>query len=434
MNTKAKIGLALSGGGYRAAAFHLGVFRKLNKLGILENIDVISTISGGSIIGAYYALNKGDFENFQKSFTQKLQKSCVRKILFSKYLICTLIILVGYVFLILVDPLKLHFPNWLNNCLISLLIILLFIFPFKIIPLTKLKINAYKSIFFGKATISDLPSKPLLAINATNLSTGTLFTFSRQKCSDSSYEFIKDGGKPIGFNCSKMPVAIAVASSTCVPVPFGPVEIDKIYYESEKDKYRIKPKLIDGGLYDNQGIHKLSQQNSSYSCNIIIVSDGSQPFTNNFISCNSIFILYRSLDVMMRKIKNLQFIRDVYSANKEIAYFSLNWKYELCIVEFIRACKNKQIPKIVLDYHQLDDEKIALSNEELYNYLSEKIKFDTITDKGLNDEQINEISKVGTNLTALKKEKIDLLSKHGEILTEILIKLYCPTLIKSFIK
>ena len=37
-----KIGLALSGGGFRAAAFHLGVFRKLNELGILSNIDFIS--------------------------------------------------------------------------------------------------------------------------------------------------------------------------------------------------------------------------------------------------------------------------------------------------------------------------------------------------------------------------------------------------------
>ena len=56
-----KIGLALSGGGYRAAAYHIGTLRALRKLGILDNVDVISSISGGSIIAAYYALHKDEF-------------------------------------------------------------------------------------------------------------------------------------------------------------------------------------------------------------------------------------------------------------------------------------------------------------------------------------------------------------------------------------
>lgn len=43
-----RIGLALSGGGFRAAAFHLGVFRKLKELGLLWKIDVLSCVSGGS--------------------------------------------------------------------------------------------------------------------------------------------------------------------------------------------------------------------------------------------------------------------------------------------------------------------------------------------------------------------------------------------------
>lgn len=44
-----KIGLALSGGGYRAAAYHIGTLRALHKLGILDKVDVISSVSGGSI-------------------------------------------------------------------------------------------------------------------------------------------------------------------------------------------------------------------------------------------------------------------------------------------------------------------------------------------------------------------------------------------------
>ena len=50
------IGLALSGGGFRAAAFHLGVLKRLEELGVLPQICRVSTVSGGSLTGALYAL------------------------------------------------------------------------------------------------------------------------------------------------------------------------------------------------------------------------------------------------------------------------------------------------------------------------------------------------------------------------------------------
>lgn len=56
-----RIGLALSGGGYRAAVYHAGVLQALEELGI--RVDNLSTVSGGSIIGAYYAAG-GDPESF----------------------------------------------------------------------------------------------------------------------------------------------------------------------------------------------------------------------------------------------------------------------------------------------------------------------------------------------------------------------------------
>lgn len=51
-----RIGLALSGGGFRASIFHLGVIRRLEELGIMQDVSVISTVSGGSIVGAYYVV------------------------------------------------------------------------------------------------------------------------------------------------------------------------------------------------------------------------------------------------------------------------------------------------------------------------------------------------------------------------------------------
>ena len=49
------IGLCLSGGGFRASLFHLGVHRYLAEAGQLSNVSAISTVSGGSIIGAFLA-------------------------------------------------------------------------------------------------------------------------------------------------------------------------------------------------------------------------------------------------------------------------------------------------------------------------------------------------------------------------------------------
>src|SRR3954466_16205938 len=47
--------LCLSGGGFRAALFHLGGLRRLNELGVLSQVDVISSVSGGSIVAAHLA-------------------------------------------------------------------------------------------------------------------------------------------------------------------------------------------------------------------------------------------------------------------------------------------------------------------------------------------------------------------------------------------
>lgn len=48
------VGVALSGGGYRAAAYHAGVLDTLDRLGV--PVTNVSTVSGGSIIGAFYTL------------------------------------------------------------------------------------------------------------------------------------------------------------------------------------------------------------------------------------------------------------------------------------------------------------------------------------------------------------------------------------------
>jgi len=53
---RTKLGLSLAGGGFRASVFHLGVLRRMAELDLLRHVEVLSTVSGGSIIGALYIL------------------------------------------------------------------------------------------------------------------------------------------------------------------------------------------------------------------------------------------------------------------------------------------------------------------------------------------------------------------------------------------
>ena len=48
--------LCLSGGGYRAMVFHIGVLWRLYETGLLQNIKRISSVSGGSITAGQLAL------------------------------------------------------------------------------------------------------------------------------------------------------------------------------------------------------------------------------------------------------------------------------------------------------------------------------------------------------------------------------------------
>lgn len=45
------VGLALSGGGVRSAAFCLGALQALNEANVLEQVDYLSTVSGGGYVG-----------------------------------------------------------------------------------------------------------------------------------------------------------------------------------------------------------------------------------------------------------------------------------------------------------------------------------------------------------------------------------------------
>jgi tetratricopeptide (TPR) repeat protein len=71
---RGKVGLALSGGGFRASFYHIGVLAKLAELDLLRHVEVLSCVSGGSILGAHYYLELRRLINVEKKEDAKITR------------------------------------------------------------------------------------------------------------------------------------------------------------------------------------------------------------------------------------------------------------------------------------------------------------------------------------------------------------------------
>jgi predicted acylesterase/phospholipase RssA len=63
-----RIGLALSGGGFRATLYHLGLTRFLRDAGLLSKVTHITSVSGGSIFAAHLVLNWARYNGSPNDF------------------------------------------------------------------------------------------------------------------------------------------------------------------------------------------------------------------------------------------------------------------------------------------------------------------------------------------------------------------------------
>ncbi len=88
MTTETKIGLAVSGGGYRATLYALGALWRLNEFGLLPKLRTITSVSGGSVTTGYLAVKwdqltfdgDGVATNFREVIAEPLQKFCSKGI------------------------------------------------------------------------------------------------------------------------------------------------------------------------------------------------------------------------------------------------------------------------------------------------------------------------------------------------------------------
>ncbi len=434
-NENKKIGLSLSGGGYRAAAFHLGTLRKLEQLGIINKLNYISTVSGGSIVGAAYMLWKAEnpnseFENFEIGFSKKLQSSVIKNTVTSKKFLLSSFASIIFIGAII-------YTYLISLAIISLLLLLIGIYlllkyQFRLFPINKIIEEVYDSIFYNKKQLKDLPNNPLLIVNSTNLQTGRQFFFTKNGMGDSKYTDDYGSKKESPFNHSKFPIAKAVMASSCVPFAFTPVTIPDAYYYKKQDGNTM-PILIDGGVYDNQGIHKLTHPQGNYECDIVIASDAGNLFPDIVTYKNTFALLVRTFDLFMNRIKNFQMMQHLYlnrkAHQKEIVYISLGWDTENSVKGFIDNLVKGNILQSTIEILKLPKEHMNPINvQELTEYLNTHIDFININKQAPDSSRRQNARSVGTNLTALSEFEIKDLSQFAEVLTEIQLKLYCPSL------
>ena len=79
-NQLLSIGVCLSGGGYRATVYHLGALWRLNELGMLEEVESITSVSGGSILAGHLGLI-WDRLYFVDGVAENFEEEVVRPIL-----------------------------------------------------------------------------------------------------------------------------------------------------------------------------------------------------------------------------------------------------------------------------------------------------------------------------------------------------------------
>ena len=434
-----KIGLALSGGGYRAAAYHIGTFRALHKMGILDKVDIISSISGGSIIAAYYALHKDDFQDFDafvNAFVRKLQSGPFG------LLVGILVVGVFVISILTCGVISVMHSDYICICVkIFLAIAYLFAIGYvlvnhhKFFPSSKIVQWYYDKHFYNNKKLMDLPDMPILAINATEITQNQLMTFSKLK--------VACGNKyPKGvINPNNISVSLAVMASSAYPL-FSPVTLSSKYFADPNYDGEL-PMLIDGGIYDNQGLHKLNEITSDYYANFAIVSNACNAELNNNGMGNVVGELYKCFELLMNRIEKIQMRKVLYQPMKEdehYAYVALLWKpLDTIIDRYIDNIKAGLVPSYVYKANGLTEEQVdalkigSLTEDEIRDCvetIKEHVRWSELR-KEIEPilDAWSKAKTIGTNLKGLSKQEIDVLSKLAEWQTTLQVRLHLPNLL-----
>ena len=314
-----KIGLALSGGGFRSSLFHVGVLARLAELDLLRKVDVISSVSGGSIIAAYYYLKVKALLERAPAEGQAApgREAYIRMVaeIETDFLAAIQKNMMLRTFLDPVKNARMLASEFSNTERLGELLTKFFYQPIVgdlvskqgCVPLKNISIRPFAANLCPETRV------PFLIINATSLNTGHLWQFTSVSAGEQRTAH-EAGGDPIEFlkkiriddDRLTMPqrkilynitLGQAVAASSCVPGIYEPLEIRNLY---KADGKPLTVRLVDGGLVDNQGLASLFAEN----CTHIICSDASDILkSENNPSAQFLNVALRANDILMDRIR-----------------------------------------------------------------------------------------------------------------------------------
>lgn len=218
-------------------AFHRGTLRALHELGMVEDIDVVSTVSGGSVFGAAWACAVAEGRS-TPSFIDGLAPILAR----------------GFLWPALLSPraLQILLP-WRNR--------------------THRLAETFDDLLTGNRKLGDLPSRPLLCMNATVLNHAAVARFSRGGLScDWVGERDSSGSYP--EHPLDRTVGFAAAASAAFPFGLPPLTLPARELLPLQEEIREHRELVltDGGVLENLGVQVLLRSRR-FGAQHLIVSD-----------------------------------------------------------------------------------------------------------------------------------------------------------------
>jgi predicted acylesterase/phospholipase RssA len=321
-----RVGLALSGGGFRASLYHIGVLAKLAELDALRHVEVLSCVSGGSVIGTHYFLelqhllqSKTDDEISREDYiavVRRIERDFLAGV---KRNIRTRVV---------INPITnlkmLLFPNFSRSERVAELYEKEFFSRVrdgkgkKPRCLRQLMVapKGHSGSFSPKHDNWRRRTKvPMIVLNATSLNTGHNWQFTATYMGEppGAIDSEIDGNcrlrrmyyseAPKGY--ADMRLGRAVAASASVPGLFDPITLKDLYPDTIV-------RLVDGGVHDNQGISALLEQ----GCSVLLVSDASgQMGVEDTPGNSSLSSLLRSSSVMGARIRGAEY-RDLESRRR----------------------------------------------------------------------------------------------------------------------
>ena len=253
--TMPKLGLALSGGGFRATLYHLGVVRYLRDSGQLLEVSDIASVSGGSILAAHLVINWDRYTGDEASFADAASE-------------------------------VIEFVQFdVRNHIVRRLPLLYLLQTFGKLAKREVKgltPNAvleryYREFLYGDTCLYELPDLPRLHILATNISDGVMSVFNKN-----GLHLQKRNGRT-SQGLATIPGRMAtlprvVGASSAFPGFFPPVEISAADLGVREGQFPTES-FTDGGVYDNLGTRAFAWlEHEVGKFDRVLVSDAGKPF------------------------------------------------------------------------------------------------------------------------------------------------------------